>query len=565
MLLLLGAFFAGMITVLAPCVFALLPVIVGGSISGNVADKRRPVIIAASLAVSLIVFTVLLKATTLFIDVSPQVITYISGGIIVGVGVVTLFPELYERLILTFNLQAKSQQLLGKGSGKGAVIGAIITGAALGPVFSSCSPVYAYLLATVLPVNFGLAMLYITAYVAGLSLMLLLVGYIGQKLIRKIRFAANPRGWFQRSVAVIFIIVGILIISGYDKQFQTFVSQHTPFNFDGLSAKLIPADTGREAKNGVLNVKPYKAPEITDVDSWINSKPTRIADQKGKVVLVDFWTYSCINCIRTQPYLKSWYAQYKDSGFEIIGVHAPEFAFERSRANVASAVTKAGLTYPVALDNDFTTWNAYKNQYWPASYLIDAEGNVRRVHEGEGGYRETEEAIRQLLRESGKTVPAQSSDQVSRETPMREGQTPETYLGTRRASDYIGTQRLIRGRHVFTQAQLPKVNNWTLGGEWQVDSEGIRAIRDATLRVRVAAKEMYMVTGTEATGEVGVLLNGRPISQTKNAGTDVNDSRVIVTDARLYRLVGFSKYEKDSTVELQVHEGIQLNTLTFGG
>ena len=566
MFLLLGAFLAGMITVLAPCVFALLPVIVGGSISGNVEDKRRPLIITVSLAISLIVFTVLLKATTLFIDISPEVITYISGGIIVGVGILTLFPQIYEHIILFFNLQAKSQQLLGKGSRKGAVLGAIITGAALGPVFSSCSPVYAYLIATVLPVNFGLAMLYITAYVIGLSLMLLLIGYVGQKLIRKIRFASNPRGWFQRSVAIIFIIVGVLIITGYDKKFQTFVSQTTPFNFDGLSAKLIPANTGREAASGVLNVKPYAAPEFTGIESWVNSKPQTVKDLKGKVVLVDFWTYSCINCIRTQPYLKSWYDTYKDSGFEIIGVHAPEFAFERSKDNVEAAVKKAGLTYPVGLDNDFATWNAYKNQYWPASYLIDAEGNVRRVHEGEGQYKETEDAIRQLLQEKGATVPREYSDQADNgEAAVKSGQTPETYLGTRRASDYVGSQRLVQGQHVFTEATLPRVNNWTLGGEWKVTSEGIVAVRNATLKIRVAAKEVYLVTGSDAKGSVGVALNGTPIGQTKSSGKDVKDSQVAVTGAQLYRTVSFDKYTPDTTVELTVPDGVQLNTFTFGG
>lgn len=200
MLLLIGAFLAGILTVFAPCVFALLPVIVGGSMSRDVHDKRRPFIIIASLAVSLMVFTLLLKATTLFIDISPEMITYVSGGIIVGIGLLMLFPWVYERLIITFNLQAKSQQLLGKSSGKGAVIGAIITGAALGPVFSSCSPVYAYILATVLPVNFGEAIIYMVAYVVGLSLVLLLVGFIGQKFVRKVSWASNPRGVFQRIV-----------------------------------------------------------------------------------------------------------------------------------------------------------------------------------------------------------------------------------------------------------------------------------------------------------------------------------------------------------------------------
>ncbi|HCH34711.1 MAG: Cytochrome C biogenesis protein transmembrane region [Candidatus Saccharibacteria bacterium GW2011_GWC2_48_9] len=564
MFLLLGAFFAGMITVFAPCIFALLPVIVGGSISGNVEDKRRPLIITASLAVSLIVFTVLLKATTLFIDISPEVITYISGGIIVGVGILTLFPQIYERIILFFNLQAKSQQLLGKGSRKGAAIGAIITGAALGPVFSSCSPVYAYLIATVLPVNFGLAMLYIVAYVIGLSIMLLLIGFIGQKLVRKMRFAANPRGWFQRTIAILFIVVGLLIITGYDKQFQTFISQNTPFDFDGLSAKLIPATSDRESKSGVLNVEPYAAPELTGLQDWINSDPQTIEELEGKVVLIDFWTYSCINCIRTQPYLKSWYETYKDSGFEIIGVHAPEFAFERSKENVENATEKAGLKYPIALDNNFSTWAAYENQYWPATYLIDAEGQVRRYHAGEGQYKETEQAIRQLLEEKGSTVPDEMSDVDNDGMSAREGQTPETYLGTRRASDYQGMQPLVSGEHVFTQAALPAVNDWTLDGKWKVNGEGVTAVGDASLTIRVAAKDLYLVTGSDAKGKIGVSVNGKSISS-KDSGSDVDDSQVDVSMAQLYEVVSFDKFTNDSTIRLNVPDGVQLNAFTFGG
>lgn len=565
MLLLLGAFFAGLITVLAPCVLPLLPVIIGGSISGNIHDKRRPIIIAASLAVSLILFTVLLKATTLLINIPPQVITYISGGIIVGLGIVFLFPALYEWVIVKLNIQPKTQQLLGKGSGKGAVVGAIITGAALGPVFSSCSPVYAYILATVLPVNFGEAMLYMVAYVLGLSLMLLLIGFIGQKFVRKLKFASNPRGWFSRIVAILFIIVGLLVITGYDKRLQTYVSEHTPFNFDKLSAQLIPSKSGREDADGVLNVKSTKAPEFVGLEHWINSDPKTLESLRGKVVLIDFWTYSCINCIRTQPILKEWYSTYKDSGFEIIGVHAPEFAFERNPDNVAEAAKKAGLSYPIALDNDFKTWNAFNNQYWPSSYLIDKEGNIRRYHGGEGEYKETEQAIRALLAENGGSVPQKTTSALSSATPVSDKQSPETYLGTKRASNYVGTPRLLAGTATFTPGELSRINAWTLGGEWQVTAEGIVAKNESVLKFRFAAKEMYFVTANAVdNAQIEVLLNGTPISQTGFAGDDVKDSIITVNGAQLYKAVKFDAFKPDSTLELRVPAGVQLNVFTFG-
>jgi cytochrome c biogenesis protein CcdA/thiol-disulfide isomerase/thioredoxin len=407
MFLLFGAFFAGMLTVLAPCVLPLLPIIIGGSVASGKKDSRRPYIIAASLAVSLILFTLLLKATTLLIAVPPVTFNYISGVIIILLGIVSLFPKLYETLIIKLGIQSKSQQLLGKSTQqKNQLVGPILTGAALGPVFSSCSPVYAYILATVLPVNFAQALIYIISYVLGLSLVLLLIGIVGQRFISRIKFATNPNGWFQRTVAVLFIIVGLIVLTSSAAKIQTWVSQNTPFNFDAISAKLIPGFQANSSKN-VLNVdKPYDAPQFEGLENWINSKPQTADELKGKVTLIDFWTYSCINCIRTQSYLKGWYETYKGSDFQVIGVHAPEFSFERVPKNVEEAAKKAGLTYPIALDNDFKTWNNYGVQYWPSAFLIDAEGKVRRVHYGEGEYKETEQAIRALLTEAGKNVPA---------------------------------------------------------------------------------------------------------------------------------------------------------------
>lgn len=562
MFLLIGAFFAGALTVLAPCVLPLLPVIVGGSMNGSMHDKRRPLIIAGSLATSLFVFTLLLKVTTLLIYVPPQVFIYASGSILVMLGIFFLFPTLYERLILALNLQVKSQQLLGKANGKKGTVGAIITGAALGPVFSSCSPVYAYILATVLPVNFGLAMTYILAYIMGLSVMLLLVGFVGQRVVRRLRFAANPKSWFNRTIAVMFIIVGIFIVTGFDKKFQTYISEYTPFDFDGLSAQLLP--TGyKETNEEVLNVRPYPAPELVGLSGWINSKPLELNKLKGKVVLIDFWTYSCINCIRTQPYLREWDKTYRDSGLVIIGVHAPEFSFERNVDNVRDAAKKAGLNYPIALDNDFSTWNAYQNQYWPASYLIDKEGNVRRQHGGEGEYKATEMAIRELIAEKGGNVPKETTKALSGGVPVNDAQTPETYLGTLRASNFTSNKPLIKGRQTFEGAKLDRVNQWTLSGAWSIDSEGITAVKDSVLTIRFAAREMYVVPGNNSkSGLTSLRLNNASLG--KNAGDDVANSSVNLSNPRLYKLVKFDSFRKDSTLELRVPAGVQLNVFTFG-
>lgn len=565
MIFVLLSFLAGVITIFAPCVLPLLPVIIGGSMTGDVKDKKRPFIIAASLAISLILFTVLVKATTLFIDVPPETFTIISGTILIILGVALFFPDLYDRVITKLNLQAKSQQLLGKGSGKGATINAIIVGAALGPVFSSCSPVYAYILATVLPVDFAIAMVYMIAYVLGLSMMLLLVGFLGQRFLKRVKFFSNPRGAFMRGMAILFVIVGLLIITGFDKKLQVYAAEYTPFDFDALSSQLIP--NSRQTNGEVFNVEPYDAPEFVGLNNWINSKPLTKEDLKGKVVLLDFWTYSCINCIRTQPYLKAWDDTYRDSGLVILGVHAPEFAFEKVPKNVEKASKEAGLRYPIALDNNFQTWGAYENQFWPASYLIDKDGQVRRYHAGEGGYSETEQAIRSLLSEDGETLPGGTSAfEGEDDVPIANRQTPETYLGTQRANNFIGEPSLSSGTHSFTGAKLDNVNNWTLDGEWQVSGEGITAVRDARLRFRVAAKEVYFVTGNDGNGKkVKVTLNNREISSTNSAGDDVKDSMVTIQGSKLYRPVKFTSFEDDNTLELIVPKGVQLNAFTFGG
>ncbi|MDB5183636.1 MAG: hypothetical protein JWO07_317, partial [Candidatus Saccharibacteria bacterium] len=431
--------------------------------------------------------------------------------------------------------------------------------------FSSCSPVYGYILATVLPLNFGVALTYMIAYVVGLSAMLLLVGFLGQKLVRKIRWAANPRGWFQRVVAILFIATGLLIVTGWNTQFQVWISEHTPFNFDALSSSLIVPTSNSPAKTtgGVLNVaNPYNAPNFTGISTWINSKPLNISELKGKVVLIDFWTYSCINCIRTQPYLKDLYAKYHDAGLEIIGVHAPEFSFEKNPDNVKKAVKDAGLNYPIAMDNDLLTWGAYGNQYWPATYLIDKDGQIRRTHNGEGEYSEEEQAVRTLLAEKGGKVPGQATTQDAsvNDQPI----TPETYLGYTRAGNYIGQDSLTFGNHTYRASDLSQVNQWTLSGTWSESEEGITAVKDSVLTYRVMAQDVYLVTGNNKDATLDVKINGKPASDSGSAGDDIKNSQLHVDMAQLYNLAHFSSYNSDATIEIHVPAGVQLNTFTFG-
>jgi cytochrome c biogenesis protein CcdA/thiol-disulfide isomerase/thioredoxin len=568
MFLIIGAFLAGMLTIVAPCVLPLLPVIIGGSLSGDTKDKRRPFLIAGSLAVSLIVFTVLLKATTLLIHIPPQAITYFSGGIIIALGLAIFFPGSYAYIVARLGIEHRALKFLGTGTQNHRDwIGPIITGAALGPVFSSCSPVYAYILATILPAHFATAMGYIVSYVLGLALVLLAVGYYGQRLTSRLKFASNPKGYFQRGIAVLFVIVGVLIITGSGTKLQVFVADHTPFKFDNLSAELIPKQAGSKVLDNshLYNVSPYKAPGFVGIQDWINSKPLSITQLKGKVVLIDFWTYTCINCIRSLPYVEGWYSQYQKDGLVVVGVEAPEFSYEKEPGNVAAAVKQDGLTYPIAIDGNLSTWNAYHNQYWPAEYLINRQGQVVREDFGEGNYSQTEQAIRGLLTQNKKTTLA-SKLVVPGNTPapINQEQTPETYLGIDRADSYVGSPVLGSSPdQTYSFANRIDSSMWSLSGEWKVNGSNITAGNNAKLRINVASKNVYLVGGAPTSSLVTVLFDGQPISQQGDAGADVANSQVMVQMPNLYRIASFKSFTS-GTIELDVPNGVSLNTFTFG-
>jgi cytochrome c biogenesis protein CcdA/thiol-disulfide isomerase/thioredoxin len=568
MFLILGAFIAGVLTVLAPCVLPLLPIIIGGSISGNAHDRRRPFIITGALTLSLIIFTVLLKATTLLINIPPQVITYISGGIIIALGLFTLFPTAYLTIIGRLGIEHRAQELLGSGTrNRNTLAGPILTGTALGPVFSSCSPVYAYIIATILPAHFAVAMGYIIAYVIGLALILLAISYYGQNLTRRLRFASDPNGTFQRILAILFIVIGVLIINGSGTKLQVWVANHTPFDFDNFSAQLIPKKAGSAALNdsSLYNVAQFKAPNFVGIQDWINSKPLTIQQLKGKVVLVDFWTYTCINCIRSLPYVEGWYNEYQKDGLVVVGVEAPEFSYEKVPTNVEAAVKQDGLTYPIAIDGNLATWNAYNNEYWPADYLIDRNGNVRREVFGEGQYNQTEQAIRGLLTNgSNVKLPSQLFAPGNTPSPINQNQTPETYLGTERENAYTGSPALgSKPDQTYSFANTIQSSAWSLSGEWRVSSTSITAGANAEIRINVASKNVYVVGGAPSQSTVTVLYNNQPISTVGDAGADVTNSQVSMQLSNLYRIASFKEFTS-GTIELDVPSGVSLNTFTFG-
>ena len=569
--LLIVAFLAGLLTVLAPCILPLLPIIVGGSAGKK--SRTRPIIITVSLALSIILFTLLLKTSTLFIQVPPLFWQLVSGGIIIGFGLVSLFPNGCDKLAVRFGWGTSSQRLLAKAGHRKGLFEPILIGAALGPVFASCSPTYAIILATVLPANLGLGLVYLLAYAVGLSAVMLVLGYTGQHLAAKLGWLANPHGWFRRGLGLLFVVVGLMIITGVDKRLESFLLDHNLAPSVNLEKGLLPEhnngpSSAELAPNAPTNngaqfalASPIQAPELAGIQSWINSNGESIAGLKGKVILVDFWTYSCINCIHTLPHVEGLYEKYKDQGLVVLGIHAPEFSFEKVPANVAQAVKDDHLTYPVGLDSNMDTWNAYHNQYWPAEYFIDRQGRIRHYYFGEGGEANNELVIRALLAEGG-TVTGDMLGAVEHHKSVAD-QSPETYLGYARAQAFANDGGFHNDQATtFTLPTKLDSNFWALGGSWKIGAQDTVSGDGAKLQYKFTATDVYLVMGAGQPASIKVLVNGRAVD-VPTAGSDVLNGVVTVGDHRLYRLVHSANILRDATLELQFPAGVTINAFTF--
>ncbi|MDB5259120.1 MAG: hypothetical protein JWO73_328 [Candidatus Taylorbacteria bacterium] len=634
------SFVGGILTVLAPCVLPLLPVIVGGSISNGAndkgqagtqpADRKRALIITISLGISVMLFTFILKVSTLFIMIPQSVWTWISGGIIVIFGAITLFPSLWEKVKFMSKLNRSSNKAMGAGYMRKSVLGDIIIGASLGPVFSTCSPTYFVVLATVLPMSPLAGFIDLLAYTAGLCGALLIISLVGQKVMAKLDIAADPKGWFKKTLGIIFIIVGFMILGGADKKLEAWLLTSGFFDVTKIEQSLLrSADqtdmpippsttdvimgTSTESSAGQASflsaaekaVRFKKSPEIVGASGFINTKglganpaddhaSITVAQFKGKkVVLLDIWTYSCINCQRTLPYVESWYDKYADTGLEIISIHTPEFSFEKVQKNVEDAAKRLGVKYPIVLDNDYSTWNALHNQYWPRKYLVDIDGYIVYDHIGEGNYDETEKAIQKALIElhgrNGETMPMPAVTSFS--TPAAGSMKPVSYDGARVGSPevYFGAGRneyLANGRQgmsgdqslVAPDASKAQKNALYLGGTWSFESEfaeekSASAAAPATVLFRYNAKNVYMVASADKAiapngVEIEVYKDGVKQCGVSGAGNfcSANSSApsVIINAEQLYQLIEGDSYG-EHTLEIRIKKGgLKAFTFTFG-
>ncbi|KND49669.1 MAG: DipZ protein [Parcubacteria bacterium C7867-008] len=579
MTLLFISFIAGLLTVLAPCILPLLPVVVGSSAAGR--SRLTPFVVVGSLAVSVILFTYLLKVSTAFITIPPYVWTVISGGVLVFFGLTLVFPALWEKIPGVAKLSIEGNKLAGKGYQKKSFAGDILIGAALGPVFSSCSPTYFVILASVLPASFALGSLYLLAYVVGLSISLLAIAMLGQRFADKLTGVADPKSWIKRSIGILFIVLGVLIISGLEKKIEAGILTGGFFDVTKVEQYLLQSSDGMGMANNGLSIgmltetekamRYQKEPELVTPDAYLNTngEAINLAQYKGKnVVLLDFWTYSCINCQRTLPYITKWYGKYKDQGLVIIGVHTPEFAFEHKQENVQKALKEFGIEYPVVLDNEYKTWNAFGNRFWPHKYLIDIDGYIVYDHAGEGEYDVTEKAIQAALAERatrlGESTDGIRSDTVSIDTQDSEARSPETYFGSAR-NQYLGNGAPKKqGIQTLTFPKSLVLNTLYLQGTWNFSSEYATAANEARIRYTYNAKDIYFVASAAQPVTITVLRDGEPVGRFAGSDVDPKTSTVTVSRDGLYKLI-----HDDSagvhTIELIIKgDGLNAFTFTFG-
>ncbi|HEX8931792.1 MAG TPA: thioredoxin family protein, partial [Patescibacteria group bacterium] len=379
----------------------------------------------------------------------------------------------------------------------------------------------------------------------------------------------------QQLFGIVMILAALAIFTNYDQKFQLALLNQFP----ALGIAVNGFENSRLVTNQLELLKGTKitketpglfnsnimAPDFTGVTKWLNTdKSVYLKDLKGKVVLVDFWTYTCINCIRTLPHVTSWYEKYKDQGFVVVGVHTPEFQFEHDTGNVLQAIKMFNIHYPVAQDNDYATWNNYSNQYWPAEYLIDAKGVIRRTHFGEDEYPEMEQAIQLLLKDAGHKI-TKSLDTMPDQTPKIQ-LSPETYLGAKRMEFYYPSGNPGAGKHTFVLDDTLSLNSFSLGGEWEIADENALTSDNSVLNYNFYADKVFLVLrpGKVLNTKVKVFLDGKSVDVT-NSGADVINGVVTIDSDRLYNLINLKGVAGNHLLRLEFqNSGIEVFAFTFG-
>ena len=567
MLIFLLAYLGGILTILSPCILPVLPFVFAR------ADRpflRNGLPLLAGMAMTFAGVATLAAVGGGWAVAANSAGRWIAIVLLAGFAMLLIFPSLADRAMRP--LVGLGERLSAKGS-EDRIGGSLLLGVATGLLWAPCAgPILGIILT-------GAALSGASAATAGLLLAYALgaaTSLAGALLVGGKLFAAMKRsigaGEGLRKALGVLILVGVATIAlGLDTRVlaklstaQTFAFEHRLGQLLGMEQEELTTTTG-----GMLPVE-GALPELDGATLWLNSPPLTREQLKGKVVLVDIWTYSCINCIRTIPYVRAWAERYKDQGLVVIGVHSPEFAFEKDPANVRKAVADFGIRYPVAMDNDLAIWRAFDNRYWPAHYLADAQGRIRYHHFGEGKADQTEAAIRALLAEKGAKLGAAadvSAKGASAAADWASIRSPETYLGTRRAANFASPGGLRPGTNNYLLPSKYALNHWALDGRWTVEPQrSVSLSPRAKIAFRFRARDLHLVLGS-ATGKpvrYRVLIDGRPPQA--DHGMDIDSAgNGKVTGQRLYQLIRQKDPSRERLFMIEfLDPGAEAYAFTFG-
>ena len=596
LLLMLFALIAGAGTAITPCVLPVVPALLASSATGG---RRRPIGIVIGLGFTFTIAIVLLAQLVKGVGLASGAARTLAIVVLLVFGIALLVPDLTARIEAPLSRLGRFGPK-SRGTGFWSGLG---VGAALGFV---CAPCAGPILAAVTSVSASSGanarvVLVAISYAIGLSAVLLVYAFAGRAVIDRVRRVGRGNT-VNCALGVVLLATAVLMVFNVDVRFEEDLAKDASLpailvdptrsleNSSAVQNRLAslrptsrfvtaqkeaaarPVSTAAEREVSIPGVKTPAltdlgtAPDFTGTEDWFNTpgdRPLSLAQLRGHVVLIDFWTYTCINCLRTLPFLKGLYAQYHKYGLDIVGVETPEFTFEQEASNVRQAISSDGIKYPVVQDNKYGTWDAWQNEYWPAEYLIDAKGQVRHYQFGEGDYKQDEAAVRALLVDAGATSlpPPMTASAIMASAGLG---TPETYLDTQPRQQDFAT-KLFAGNRDYPGASSLSLNQFALKGPWDASSESITAEgAGASISGAVQAANVYLVltSAGNVPRQGRVLLDGQPIPNA-HAGTDVHNGVVTVTGQRLYSLVSFPAAQQFAFT-VQLPPGVSAYDFTFG-
>ncbi len=579
MLILILAYLGGILTIASPCILPVLPFVFARS-DQSFLRSGLPLLLGMALTFTLV--ATLAAVGGGWVVQANEYGRWVAMVLMAFFGLTLLFPRFGDRVMHPL-VSAGNRMSEAATRGQKPQIGtSFVLGIATGLLWAPCAgPILGLVLtsAALQGANVGTSLL-LLAYAGGAATSLMLALLIGGKVFTAMKKSLGAGEWIRRGIGALMLIGVVAIALGLDTGILTRLSNETTSGLEqtlvnkfGLS-RTAQQPTEQVDETGLPTLGDFGTmPSLNGAVQWLNSPPLTAESLRGKVVLVDFWTYSCINCLRALPYVKAWADKYRSQGLVVIGVHAPEFAFERNINNVINESKKLGVDYPVAIDNNYSIWRAFNNQYWPAHYFIDAKGEIRYEHFGEGEYPQSERVIQELLKEAGAKNVATSISQVQANgveaAPGKDADiSPETYLGYERAQNFASDTTTTDAPADFSLPKTLVLDGWGLAGNWTIGDEKITLNKDdGQISYRFHARDLHLVLGPHKAGQkirFKVTIDGKAPGDMH--GSDVSaDGDGVVTDQRLYQLIRLPDESGDHTFSIQfLDSGVDAYAFTFG-